>query len=426
MIYKKKYVKELIRKKIRNILTPQEAGELDASRKIYTDEEFEEMIAQVLLSMEGDLPDIPSEGWKPDFDAIRSTAEQRRKDHKGPLWHKAGWAAAILVPMMTLLIYWYVARESTPDFVDGACGGMSREMQVPLTESVVTLRWEDAGQMQVGAEQHGEIFRKGKIQVFKTEEGVFQVRELVDGTKPVDSEGSIALTTSAKQQAMVELPDGTSIRLNAQSVLSYAPEKNENERVSIQGEVYVQRPDKTKVAPLLIRTDNGFVRSIDGNFVLLGLKNTTRAAALGGKLSLHANSGKDELLLDCYGAMGSVARFVNTGGGQEKDSLLYVELKDPDALLLWTKAVRRYKNTPLREFVAQMSRWYGFQVKDYGCLPADQRITTAVCYRRDTETVFAAIREAGVLLYENKGMISFCPEEAELQKNNRTTLAWWE
>ncbi|WP_181151434.1 hypothetical protein [Sphingobacterium gobiense] len=49
-----------------------------------------------------------------------------------------------------------------------------------------------------------------------------------------------------------------------------------------------------------------------------------------------------------------------------------------------------------------------------------------MCYRRDKEGVFAAIREAGVLLYESKGMISFCPEDAELIKKNTRTLAWWE
>src|SRR5690606_3538816 len=162
-----------------------------------------------------------------------------------------------------------------------------------------------------------------------------------------------------------------------------------------------------------------FVRSIDGNFILLGKKNMTRAVALGGKLSLHANSRKDELSLDCYGALGSVVRFVNKKNGQEKDSLLYDELKDPDALLVWTKAVRTFKNIPLTEFVAQMSNWYGFEVKDYHCLPSDRLITATICYRKGQKAVFAAIREAGVLLYESKGMISFCPEEADLQNNNQ-------
>src|SRR5690606_6131949 len=261
--------------------------------------------------------------------------------------------------------------------------------------------------------------------VFKTREGILQLLERADGTTPAESEGGITVTTGAQQQAMVELADGTRIRLNAQSTLHYAPEKERSKRVSIQGEAYVQRSRSKNTESLLVGTSNGFVKSLHGDFALLSRHNLTRAAALGGKLSLHANSRKEALQLDCYGAQGSVARFVNTKG-QEKDSLLYRELKDPDVLLVWTKAVRTYKDIPLREFVAQMSSWYGFQVKDYSCLPADKLISTTVCYRKDREGVFTAIREAGVLLYESKGMISFCPEDAELIKKNEGLIAWWE
>lgn len=426
MIYKKKYVKELIRKQINGVLTPREAGELDACRRLYAHEEIQEMVAEVLLSMEDDeLPEIPTGGWKPDFATIIRKAEQCSHNTR-PFWNKVGWAAAVLIPIVTVLTYWYVTREQLPDFLHGPCTGLTSDADVPLTESVVSLRWGDTAEMQVAGERHGEILRTSNVRVLKTEEGILQLRELGDGIEPTGTEQGIAVATDAQQQAMVELPDGTRIRLNAQSTLHYAPEKQKSERIRIQGEAYVQRPKKPKVVPLLIHTDHGFVRSIAGNFVLLGLENMTRATALGGKLSLHANSRKDELWLDCYGAMGSVARFVNTQGGQQKDSLLYQELKDPDALLVWTKAVRRYKDVPLREFVAQMSFWYGFQVKDYHCLPADRRITTTVCYRKDQEAVFATIREAGVLLYETKGMISFCPEEAKLPKNVGTMLAWWE
>lgn len=249
---------------------------------------------------------------------------------------------------------------------------------------------------------------------------------IYDCEKAAKSNAVITFKTGVQQQAMVELPDGTYIRLNAQSTLQYAPEKQKTEQLRVQGEAYVQRPARRNTDPLMIGTYNGFVTSFHGDFALLSLKNVTRAATLNGELSLHANSRKETLQLECYGAQGAVARFVNKRDGEEKDSLLYGVHKDPDALLRWTKAVRSYRNIPLREFVGQMSRWYGFQVKDYSCLPADKRITTTVCYRKDREVVFAAIREAGVSLYESKGMISFCPEDAEVTKKTEGRLAWWE
>ncbi|MBD1434368.1 FecR domain-containing protein [Sphingobacterium sp. DN00404] len=426
MIYKKKYVKELIRKQIKGILTPREAGELDACRRLYAHEEIQEMIADVLLSMEEDeRPVISTGGWKPDIAAIIRTAEQRSRG-KRPIWRKLGWAAAVLIPVVTLLTYWYATRrEQIPDFLHGPCAGLTTDADVPLTESVVSLRWGDTAEMQVAGGKHGEVLQTADVQVLKTKDGVFQLRESANVMKRTGSERAITVATGAQQQAMVELPDGTRIRLNAQSSLQYAPEKQKAQQIKVQGEAYVQRPDKMKAVPLLIGTSNGVVKSNYGDFALLSLDNLTRAATLKGELSLHTGDSEEKVSLDCYGAQGSIWTYA-ISPGVFKDTLRYEATTDTKAVLAWTKAVRTYKDVPLREFVAQMSLWYGFQVKDYSCLPADRRITTTVCYRKDREAAFAAIREAGVLLYESKGMISFCPEEAKLLKNVGTMLAWWE
>ncbi|RZF58580.1 FecR domain-containing protein [Sphingobacterium corticibacterium] len=425
MIYKKKYVKKLIRKQIKGILTAREAGELDACRRLYAHEEIQEMIADVLLSMEDDeLPVIPSDGWKPDIAAIIRTAEQRSRG-KRSLWRKLGWAAAVSIPIMTMLTYWYSTREQIPDFLHGPCAGLTTDADVPLTESVVSLSWGGVEAMKVPSEKQGELLRTAGVRVFKTRKGVFQVQGCDDGNKAIGPEEDIMLTTDAQQQAMVELLDGTRIRLNAQSTLQYMPYKKKGEQIKILGEAYIERPDKSKAKTLLIGTSNGLVKSLYGDFALLSLDDLTRAATVRGELSLHSKRRADTVVLDRYGAQGSVISYAKQDGGV-KDTLRYEAITNTDAILVWTKAVRKYKDVPLREFVAQMSFWYGFRVKDYTCLPADRRITTTLCYRKGRSAVFAAIRESGVLLYESKGMISFCPDEAKLSKNGETMLAWWE
>lgn len=425
MIYKKKYVKALIRKQIKGVLTPREAGELDACRLIYTHDEIQEMIAEVLLSMEDDeLPPTPLDDWKPDFKAIIRKAEKRSRSGQS-LWRKIGWGAAVFLPILSILFYWYATREQLPDFIQGPCAGLTGDVEVPLTESVVSLSRGGTEVMKVPSEKQGEVLRTADLRVFKTKQGVFQLQGHDDGTKTTEPEEDIILTTDAQQQAMVELPDGTRIRLNAQSTLQYMPYRQKAEQIKILGEAYIERPDKIKAKTLLIGTSNGFVKSLYGDFALLSLDDLTRAAALDGELSLYISTSEEEVLLGSYGAQGSITTY-SVSHGVFKDTLRYERTTNPEAILGWTKAVRTYKDYPLREFVAQMSRWYGFQVKDYSCLPADRRITTMVCYRKDRETVFAAIRETGVLLYESKGMISFCPEEAQLPKNVGTVLAWWE
>lgn len=72
MIYRKKYIRQLIKKKVLKKLSPTEYSELIAGRKIYTDEEYEEMIADVLIELHDVLPHDSLKDWKPDFEEIRS------------------------------------------------------------------------------------------------------------------------------------------------------------------------------------------------------------------------------------------------------------------------------------------------------------------------------------------------------------------
>lgn len=71
MIHNKKYVRKLIRKKIMGRLTAEEEIDYTIASHLYREEEFDEMIADVLLSMPDDeLPKNPLGGWKPDIESI--------------------------------------------------------------------------------------------------------------------------------------------------------------------------------------------------------------------------------------------------------------------------------------------------------------------------------------------------------------------
>src|SRR5690606_11742475 len=124
--------------------------------------------------MEDDeLSATPLDGWKPDFKAIIRKAEKRSRSGQS-LWRKIGWGAAVLFPILSILIYWYATREEIHDFLHGPCAGLVGDMEVPVTESIVTLRWGDTAERQVTGIDHGEVLRTANVRVFKTEEGVLQ------------------------------------------------------------------------------------------------------------------------------------------------------------------------------------------------------------------------------------------------------------
>jgi len=78
---------------------------------------------------------------------------------------------------------------------------------------------------------------------------------------------------------------------------------------------------------------------------------------------------------------------------------------------MWTRKIRVYKDIPLYVFVDEMSRWEGFTIKKWDCIPKNKHLSVSICYQSGREEVYSAIRQAGVLLHEEKGMISFCPED---------------
>ncbi|NGF55819.1 hypothetical protein G5B00_04770 [Parapedobacter sp. SGR-10] len=96
-----------------------------------------------------------------------------------------------------------------------------------------------------------------------------------------------------------------------------------------------------------------------------------------------------------------------------RDTLIAAQGINFESAIVWTKVVRRYDNIPLRAFVEEMSRWEGFTIKDWRCIPEDKVVTAAVCYRNDREQVFAAIRNSGVQLWVKEQMLSFCPEDTK-------------
>ena len=71
MIHEKNYVRKLIRKKIMGTLTSEEEIDYTIASHLFREEEFDEMIADVLLSMpDEELPKNPLGGWKPDIEGI--------------------------------------------------------------------------------------------------------------------------------------------------------------------------------------------------------------------------------------------------------------------------------------------------------------------------------------------------------------------
>lgn len=412
MIYNKKYVKELIRKQLMDELTVKELKDYNAAKMLYTEEELDRMIAEVLLTNKDKLKEDELARWKPDFEAIRAGKKQltgKKKRRMNLYW----WACGLAVFCLGMgILYQNVKPKKEFYFVDGACAGLSLDTEVPTEESAATLSWGDSSQMYVDSGVQGQLLRDGALQVRKKANGVLELELLAQVTRREKTELRVA--TGAKEQCVLMLPDSTFVRLQAQTVFHYRATENGGTELAIRGQAYIKRSAKEQHSPLLIHTFNARLASFGGDFMVQAEENWTKTALGEGRMKLYANRGNKEQLLDRYGAEAYVLGVKHKISGEEKDSLIYNPNSGNYAdALRWTKAVREFKNIPLRDFTQEMGKWYGFEVVNYACIPAGKNITTTICYREGKEAVFAAIRTAGILLYEAGGVISFCPEDTE-------------
>jgi len=218
---------------------------------------------------------------------------------------------------------------------------------------------------------------------------------------------NLEIYTEARQQCVLETEDGTRIRMNAQTWLRYPIQKRDIAYIDLIGEAYVVTSEKT----FIVGTVKGKVTSTSSDFVIKAVKESTKIVLNNGKLDLYAYNLKKSKRLHSPRDLGVLMADWLDKSIVPKDTLFRMADMNFEMAKMWTRKVRTYENIPLRAFVEEMSRWEGFTIKQWDCLPKNKFITTSVHYQSAKEEVYSAIKDAGVLLYEERGMLSFCPQD---------------
>ncbi|MEC3879322.1 FecR family protein [Parapedobacter sp. 10938] len=289
---------------------------------------------------------------------------------------------------------------------------MPRNMVLPVAEFASTIRYGEAGVTPVAAGQEGPIARVGNLDVVRNAAGTLVVSEVREATA-ADTVGhpSLHFVTAPFQQCEVLLPGGTRVRLNAGSELNYplllpGPDVC---YVRIEGEAQVSVPAGA-AARVVVETVNSQVQAVQGEFAMLATAAETRVTLLDGALSVISKQQREHRLVEQRGGQATV-RWVHELNGTLTESLYYRKTGNAEEAIGWTKASRRYREASLREYVADVSRWYGIKVKDIHCIPASMRVDAMICYRAPLGEALAIVVKAGLQVNRYKGMYSFCDSD---------------
>jgi len=405
----------LIRKQLLEQISPEEEQLLEREKKRYSEDGYERMVVEVLRDLGGQLPKGILHDWQPDVDAIIEKAKALKAEKEKVVKVQKKEKISLVLTAAILFIFGvaaitYFLLKDEGEFIlplDASSLHVANDRDIPSEESSCMLLVGKSTWIKVDQDNVGTIQQVGDLLISRTKEGLLKMERSHGHGHEAPTIANLEIYTKARQQCVVEIEDGTRIRMNAQSWLSYPLEKRDTTSIGLSGEAYVVTSNNT----LIVSTMKGKLTATASDFVIKSAKDYTKMILNNGKLDLYSYSLKKSETLYCPNDLGVLMVGRSDQSGSPVDTLFRVENMDFEMAKMWTRKVRTYKNVPLIVFVDEMSRWEGFTIKRWDCLPKNKLITASVHYRGKKEEVYSALSGAGVLLYEEKGMLSFCPED---------------
>lgn len=409
MIHQPDYVKELIKKYIEGAMTGVEFERLKACWKVYDEDELLDMTAEILYTMGRQEPDDALESWEPDFTAIIRNAQKIQRNKKIWLCSKVSAVACMLV-LLVMAVNHFIFEKWPGSNTTGGCGDMPFRSEMPRSEFACTIRWGGATALTIDSSSMGLVTQIGNFEIRQETSGLLVLAPL-PGTTPVDTTRGkfVEVLTAARRQYIIQLPGSISIHLNAGSSirLPFISAGHDTCYLQLSGEAYIEMRRKVSPQRLVVETFNSQLQTVNSNFTVSALPGYTKATLSSGSLVIFSRQGIHSKDLNCPGDQ-TVIKSYDKPHKTIADSLFFRRHSDVEEALVWTKSIRNYRNIPLRQFVLDMSRWCGFVVENFNCIPGQLRISTSICYRASQQEVYAEIRKAGIAVYERGNRISFC------------------
>ena len=418
------YIKELIKKDLLDRLTADERIILDAIRRQYDEEEYDDRVVEVLSSLEEPLPPGPLGDWRPDMDKIikRGWAIERRT--RNTRWTKYTAAAVVLLVLTATALNWleWTALDLDFEWRNRNLLQQASKKDIPFGESSCLLYAGDSTWIEINRESKGKITQVGNLLIARADDGVLHISQAAAEAQQTPKLDHIYLYTKPRQQCVVQLHNGARLRINAQTYLEYPiMQSADTASIRVTGEAYVEVYNKSNKEMLHIAINKGEIWTKKASFYVRSNADESKIMLRGGIASLYAKNKDKGLRLTQRGDFGAITKLLSAQESTSVDTLLLARNQDIEQAKQWTHKVRKYNDMPLTAFMHEMSRWDGFTIKNWDCIPKDKPITISIPYTSGMDKIWAAIRESGVPVYQKNSLISFCAEET--RKDTKLAIA---
>nr|WP_288811657.1 FecR family protein [uncultured Sphingobacterium sp.] len=245
------------------------------------------------------------------------------------------------------------------------------------------LTWGDDRVVSLNALKLGDSvpFQGGLIR--RAEAGVLTYERVSNRSEQVEM--PVSISTGIGDSFKIVLPDGTKAWLNAQSTLVFASNFGEKSRtVKSAGEVYFEVTPAALAnnQPFSVQTDKQTITVLGTAFNVKSYPSQPIVTSL--------ITGK--VKLDLAGRM-VVLKPGDQAVFDQKNHKIDVQDFDQATVIDWKSGYFIFKDTPIKDVIAKLSNWYGFQVKELPKLSDDMLINAKIRRDIDVNSVLKSIEK---------------------------------
>ncbi len=305
--------------------------------------------------------------------------------------------AAMILLAITTGIYFYSNRDlAEPEHF--AEIDVRNDIAPGYNKAILTL--SDGSKISLDDAANGLLASQGNIAITKTENGqIVYENNNIDRTKFMANRSvTNTIQTPKGGKYQVRLPDGSKVWLNSASTLSYPTTFAGNERkVQLKGEAYFEiSPNKN--IPFRVQSGNQIVEVLGTHFNINSYddEDYVKTTLLEGSVKVILNSKPNVI---------SNTRLLKPGEQsltKFSRSDIRIENADTEKAVAWKNGYFKFRNTPIREIMREIERWYDVELVYEGKMPTDE-FTGFISNDVKISAVLKIMEESGGVKFTVKG-----------------------
>ncbi|WP_291402486.1 FecR family protein [Daejeonella sp.] len=314
------------------------------------------------------------------------------------LFHMKSFSiAAMIMVALSVGLYFYSNR-TLPQVEQFAELNVKNDILPGNNKAVLTLA--DGSRISLDDAANGLLASQGNIAITKTDNGeIVYERNIESKNRDLLSQSvTNTIQTPKGGKFQVRLPDGSKVWLNSASTLSYPTTFTGKERkVTLSGEAYFEIASNKKV-PFRVISNGQIVEVLGTHFNINSYddEDFTKTTLLEGSVRVILKSTSDVLGKTKMLKPGEQS-LTNT-----KQSGIRIENADTEKAIAWKNGYFKFKNTPIKEIMREVERWYDVELIYEGNMPTDE-FTGFISNDVNISAVLKILEQSGGVKFTVKG-----------------------